>query len=279
MLTFSKFNIASGSTFTVTSTNFKIDASGNVELTGTIYANAGNIGGWTIASNQLSSGSNSTYVALSSGTNTGSAIWAGSETADVAPFRVKRDGSVYLTKLYSLDANNNATQYNTYNLPFWKLNYASIKNVTITKGYCTQIILTNAIDGQTTLNFNRATGGSWNSQGQYVINSTAVTAISGVTLKSTTWVSNKLIAAIGIQTTEQDEEDSPLFSRTLDLTSVYTDGYDTANSEYTSVGYLPTTVAKTQVPLYSYNAESGTYEPAGSNWYLAYSWKNLYSKS
>ena len=64
-----------------------------------ISATKGDIGGWTIATNSLHSGSGSSYVELNSNSASDFAIWAGDSSTSSAPFRVKRDGSVYLTQL------------------------------------------------------------------------------------------------------------------------------------------------------------------------------------
>jgi hypothetical protein len=56
----------------------------------------GSIGGWTMASNQLSSGSGSNFVGLNSTAGT-VRIWAGGETAASAPFRVYENGSLTAT--------------------------------------------------------------------------------------------------------------------------------------------------------------------------------------
>ena len=64
-----------------------------------IVATAGEIGGWTIGTNSLHSGSGTTYVELNSNTSSDYAIWAGANSASSAPFKVKRTGEVYFTKL------------------------------------------------------------------------------------------------------------------------------------------------------------------------------------
>lgn len=71
---------------------------GGAYYRGKITATSGKIGGFTIAEDYLYAGSGSNYVALNgSGTNTNSlyAIWAGSPSPGSAPFRVKKDGSLY----------------------------------------------------------------------------------------------------------------------------------------------------------------------------------------
>lgn len=81
----------------------------SVTKSGKLYSVDGDIGGFTITKNQLSSGSGNSYVALNSDFSTytaqdGSiianhpyAIWCGNSTAASAPFRVSRQGAVYMT--------------------------------------------------------------------------------------------------------------------------------------------------------------------------------------
>lgn len=78
--------------------NFYLDIrDGTAYFRGTVQANSGSIGGWTIAENQLYSGSGSTYVALNSSASEDSlyAMWAGSSDPASSSFYVKRDGTVY----------------------------------------------------------------------------------------------------------------------------------------------------------------------------------------
>ena len=106
------------------------DAKFSVEKDGSITALDGNIGGWNVTNGILSSGSgtgaNSTYVALNSDANSTYAIWAGSSTASSAPFRVERNGSVYLTKLFTVDEDGQ-TQKDVSGM-LWKLSGGTIKN-------------------------------------------------------------------------------------------------------------------------------------------------------
>lgn len=70
----------------------------NAEITGTINADAGRIGQWYLANNDLYSGNGNTYVALSSDAAKTYAIWAGSADYNTAPFKVSRTGELYATK-------------------------------------------------------------------------------------------------------------------------------------------------------------------------------------
>ena len=81
----------------ITAGNFTLDANGNVTMTGTVTATDGAIGGWTLAQNDLHSGSGASYVALSSDTSGTYAMWAGNGTAASAPFRVSRAGVLTAT--------------------------------------------------------------------------------------------------------------------------------------------------------------------------------------
>lgn len=148
----------------IESGNFTIDASGNVTMTGTVTAGAGSkIGNWNIAANRLYSGSSTGYVALDSDTSGTYAMWAGHETAASAPFRVKRDGSVTLTKLLTLGEDDTETEVNLRQANLWKLSYHTVKSYAEgTGGYCTGITLSNG----KVLNFRHAGStiqltGSW----------------------------------------------------------------------------------------------------------------------
>ena len=70
----------------------------SVTKTGVITCTSGKIGGWSIDSTRLSSGSGTNYVGLDSGTqNVNYAIWAGNSSPDSAPFSVTRAGTVKAT--------------------------------------------------------------------------------------------------------------------------------------------------------------------------------------
>ena len=148
-------SIASGGKFTIGSGNFSIDTSGNVTLTGKITATDGKIGGWTIGTDSLYAGSGTNRVALSTGNST-YAIWAGNETAANAPFRVTKDGKVYLTRVMALanEGDTTPTEVNLSNVSFWKINSAylhAVKTLSVEKG-----VLTIALYNGDTVNFNKA---------------------------------------------------------------------------------------------------------------------------
>ena len=124
-----------GSTFSVSNGNFVIDSSGNVSINGNISALSGNIGGWVIdgVNKKLyswDSSTPSTYVALDSNTAHNYAIWAGAESSNNAPFRVSRDGIVYLSKIYVTDKDGNP-QSTPVDLRtnYWKMDSAYQRSV------------------------------------------------------------------------------------------------------------------------------------------------------
>ena len=133
-----------GGTFQVESGNFDVDGEGKMT------AKAGSIGGWEIAPGSLKSGSGNNHVRLSTEDAT-YAIWAGAEAGASAPFRVTKDGKVYLTKLYVTDENGNA-QANPVNLSasWWRTSRA-VQNMAV-EGNTLTISL---YDG-TTVNFKKA---------------------------------------------------------------------------------------------------------------------------
>ena len=185
-------NINSGGKFTIDSTNFKIDSSGNVTLTGKITATDGKIGGWTIGTDSLYAGSGTNRVALSTGNSTYT-IWAGNETSANAPFRVTKDGKVYLTRVMALanEGDTTPTEVNLSNVSFWKINSAyshSVKTLSVADG-----TLTIALYNGTTVNFNKAdlsglkvSGWSWplNTATDYSSATVKVTLDAGGQIKS-----------------------------------------------------------------------------------------------
>lgn len=128
-----------------------------VQADGTIVATKGTIGGWNINANSLYAGSGATYVAFS--TSGDYALWAGNETASSAPFRVKRDGTVYSSKFIIVGEDGAESTIDLRNYSLWKLNYATVKNVSVSGNTLT--IQTTA----QTVNFNKATASSLVAEG------------------------------------------------------------------------------------------------------------------
>lgn len=91
---------------------FHLDvASGNAYFKGEVQANSGYVGGWKIENNKLTSGSGTTYVALNSSASDDAlyAIWAGGDDPASAPFRVKRDGTLYAKGVEAVDGSFSGT--------------------------------------------------------------------------------------------------------------------------------------------------------------------------
>ena len=132
-ITPAQIKIATTGTFQLTSTNFTVDT------TGKISSKAGDIGNWTIGTKILYSGKDnayydgsawvSTYVGLSSDESNEYAIWCGSSTAGNAPFRVRRNGLVYLTKVVDLDEDNNEVIVDLGKYSLGKLQYSTVVSV------------------------------------------------------------------------------------------------------------------------------------------------------
>ncbi len=122
-------HIFTGGAFTVDSGNFTISDDGSVEIKGTVTAEDGEIGGWKIVPGSLQSGEGQQHVRLST-EDAVYGIWAGADRAEDAPFRVARDGTVYLTKMYVTDDKGNA-QANPVNLrtSYWKMDRSYARSV------------------------------------------------------------------------------------------------------------------------------------------------------
>lgn len=124
----------------------------NADITGKVTASSGAIGGWNIGTNLLYAGSGSNRVALSTGDAT-YAMWAGNETASSAPFRVTKDGKVYLTRVMALanETDTTPSELDLSNVAFWKLNRA-VKTLSVSGD-----TLTIALYNGTSVNFKKAT--------------------------------------------------------------------------------------------------------------------------
>ena len=251
--------IASGGYFQVQTGNFGIDTDSStyviwsgassaasspfwVKKSGEIYAVSGTVGGFTLASNSLSSGSGSTYININSNASNTYAIWAGAELAANAPFRLKRDGTVYLTSLIALAEDGTESTVNLRTAGLWKLNYKTVKSATSSGGYCTSMTFS---DG-TSVNFKSAASvtvsGSWSG------NTYTATASNGATAHTTlsyssgyanygytidSFTSDTHLAGI-IITADGGYVGNLAFK--IDATSVYTQGINYADSLYHSQG-------------------------------------------
>ena len=243
--------IKSGGSFSVDSGKFSIDTSGNVTLTGAITATSitanqgGYIAGWSIAANKLSSGTGESYVCLaSSGTY---AFYAGNTNAQAAPFRVKPNGEVTLTKLMVQKEDGTEEEFNLYSKTYglWKLSYSTIKRWTVSGGTVT-IETTGG-----NINFNSAAGvtlsGGW-TDGWTKYTVTAVDGAGNIidTQSSGTVTADKTNAQIKsaieesdthstVLTIEADGED--IVVRTINASGVYADGKTEGIEEYYNSSY------------------------------------------
>ena len=106
--------------------NFSVSKSGN------LISKTGTIGGWTISSTKLFSGSGINGVTLDAGTaGENYAIWAGANTSSSAPFRVKRDGTVVLTMLERVKTEGGTeTEKIDLRANLWKMDSAYSNSVT-----------------------------------------------------------------------------------------------------------------------------------------------------
>jgi len=89
-------NIINRSAGAVDTTVISLTSAGAGSFSGTITASAGSIGGWTLSSTRLLSGSGATTVGIDSG-GTNPAFYAGSATPGSAPFRVTGAGVLTAT--------------------------------------------------------------------------------------------------------------------------------------------------------------------------------------
>lgn len=155
--------IRTGGVFTVDSGNFTVDGQGNVSMKGIVEATeGGKIADWLIGAGLLHSGAGTGFVALDSKPTDTYAIWAGAENAESAPFRVARDGTVYVNKLVTLGETGGQSTVNLSNYPLWKLSYHGIRSYD-----ANGITLTNGA----TINFNTAASaildGVWSGSGVF----------------------------------------------------------------------------------------------------------------
>lgn len=215
----------------------------SVTRAGAIKATSGTIGGFTIGATRLSAGSGTNSVGLDSGTASFDyAIWAGNATASSAPFRLKRDGTVTLTKLMVLGEDNTEAEVNLRTAGLWKLSYATVKSISVSGNTLT--ISTTA--GTTTFSKAGTTAhlvGGWtgNTYEVYADNdpevlpvSTTLTGSKGTGSTSGTWTINSFdsnhlaygaVAATGVT--------GNLFGFNVDATSEYNAGV----TEGTTAGY------------------------------------------
>lgn len=255
-----RINIKSGAMFTVQSGNFSIDGSGNVSIRGAVNATSGSFNGsvtaksgaiasWAIADSWLSTGTGETCVTLvgASQGSTATADWnrvkdyamyAGASWPENAPFRVKKNGTVILTDLQSVDSGGNPRTVNLYNNA-WKLSGNTISSYTTdTGGYVASMTLSNG----TSVNFKSAASATlsaaWTSSGasrtyEATIDGTTrkiSETLSGAVGKGTNYYASFAISefeshkAYGIVTSSPQGGGNVLFGFQVDATSEYNTG-------------------------------------------------------
>ena len=106
VITTANFNIQNLNADNITSGTLTARAINNnyfkVTETGNVIATSGQIGGWALGSNSLTSGTGTSTVKIisSSSSDSSYAIVLGSETNSQAPFRVRRNGELYATNVH-----------------------------------------------------------------------------------------------------------------------------------------------------------------------------------
>lgn len=275
--------LAAGGTFTVESGNFNIDAQGNVQMNGRVEAGEGKIGGWEIGTGALASGEDASHVCLSTA-DTAYGLWAGAEEAQNAPFRVARDGTVFLTRLYVTDENGTA-QSQPVNLrtSYWKMDAAYAKAVkTLSVDAATNTLTIELNDG-TSVNFKKAASSviplvqTW-SGGRMVISTQA----EGVVLSGETTIS--VNSAPG--NLSWDENHVATFDVTSDrgnivsgmqvaASDVYNSGWNDGLDHCTRVGYAYS--ISDYAPGTLYMQVNGNYTSVGSDWVKVSPIGNVYT--
>ena len=230
--------IKSGGLFTVDSGNFAIDASGNVSMTGSVTAASGQIGGFSIGATRLSSGSSTTFVGLDSGTaNCDYAIWAGAAEPASAPFRLKRDGTLTVTKLEILEEGSQSTTetIDLRNYALWKLNYGTVKTFSKSESGGSVTLTIGTTDGDKSVTFNRAAtahlvgGWSGNTYEVYADNDPNVLHVSTtVSFSPTSNTINTFSNHLAYATVSAPGVSGPLKMWTIDATSEYNQGWNAA---------------------------------------------------
>lgn len=283
----SGIRLKTGGTFQVDSRNFQIDDEGNVEMTGKVTAESGEVGGWEIAPGSLSSGEGSRHVRLSTEDAT-YGIWAGAEGAQNAPFRVARDGSVYLTKLYVTDENGNA-QAQPVNLRnnYWKVDKAYARAVkTLSVDAATNTLTIELFDG-TKENFKKAVvsgvvnlAQAWNNGRLTITTDTEGITLSGDTTALVNGTPQNLLwgGENGAVATFDVTSDKGIVANQMqvDARPIYKNGYNACIDDCTYANNVYRISEYSGGPLYRKISE-GVYVDVGSSWVKTSPASNLYA--
>ena len=199
--------------------------------------------------------SGSQYVAIASGgyfkvttgdfgidtSQNGICVWAGAAAAGSAAFRVKKDGTVYLTKLVAVAEDGTESEVNLRTANLWKLNYGTIKSLTVSGGYCTGMTFSNAVGGYSSVNFNSAASvvlsGSW-SGSTFTVSNNKNSQTSATTIAfehdTASWYDARMAINADHKVTmniiDSDRNRTPL-TMELDGTLTYTAGYNQGVSD------------------------------------------------
>lgn len=236
-----------GGAFTGGTPTFSVTKGGalkstNADITGKVTATSGAIGGWDLTANRIASGSGTGYVAMDSNTSNTYAIWAGNSTAGSAPFRVQRDGTVYLTKLKMVKETSDGTSTEDVN---FSSNDNRLRGATVLGWTVSGSTLTiSTTYGQ--INFNKATSlsGTWSGGGLLNITASGTsTSLASVAIGNTTPVwgtgTNKYKATIDITDNGSFVNYSTAVIRTItvDAEDVWKQGWNDAVDSGRQVTY------------------------------------------
>lgn len=243
---------------------------------GSIRATAGTIGGWTIGDTQLKSGSSTNTVVLDSGSeNQDYAIWVGHGTSTSAPFRVKRNGEVSLTKLMAIGEDQSEQEVNLRTAGLWKLNYRTVKSLTATTSGGQTTLTLGTSNGDLTVNFSNAASvtltGSWGGSSDPSYTATASNGKSVNSGQVTVQRTNPGgVPAKNVHITVYAGP-SRLFDQNIDASDIYGDGESTG---FAAVGFKSETLwisgSKTITLDNDKTKTVSIPTPASSDWSAAY---------
>lgn len=259
---------------------FWVKRNGEAKFAGAISSTSGSIGGWTLASNNMHSGAGTNYIAMASSGNY--MMWAGAENSAAAPFRLKADGTVYLTKLIAVGETGTETEVNLRTAGLWKLNYQTIKSLTVSDGYCTSITFSGQVSGTQTVNFRRAAAvsltGRWSgrtftvtetSSGQTYSETPTYSSGAGYgTVDSITVNSFSALHFAYARVLQSSQQGgNVLFGFKIDATGEYNGGYNQAIDDATQVTRYTRTATPYGGGTTHYYKDGNNYVSCGSGWY------------
>lgn len=263
----------------------------SVKRSGALKSTSGTIGGWTIASKTLKAGSGATTVCLNADTSTAStkdyAMWAGmanpSTTTDgvttYAPFRLKRDGSLYATKFMTYTEpstqypDGQETEINLSRYPLWKLNYGTVKGFSKSESGNSVTLTIQTTSGDKSVTFNKAAqitahlvgGWSGNTYEVYADNDPDVLHVSTtVSFNPTSSTIDTFDNHIAYATVSAPGVTGPLKQWTINTTAEYEDGQKSVTASFGSWDNGQLSVALSSPNTHRYTVNAGN----ASNWVL-----------